>query len=115
MNLMANMEKAFDVFNNCTAKICDVSQGDGYLEEDVSFSEVGVCEGDFQPYNPYSNTVNEREYGKYKDVTARFFCVDPNGFLQVGRAAVTGDATYDILGIEPWEFGKVAFLKERVI
>ncbi len=114
MNLMLNLEKVFENFNNCTAKICDVSQGDGYLDEDVSFNELGSCEGDFQPYSPYSNTVDGREYGKYKDVTAKFYCKDIDGFIEAGRVAVIHNATYDILNVDSWELGKVALLKERV-
>lgn len=115
MNSIPNLEKVFDVFNNCTAKICDVSQGDGYLDEDVSFAEVGSCEGDFQPYKGvYDKTADGREYGLYQDAPAVFFCRDPEGLLKVGRTAVIEQKTYDILSVEDWEFGKAASLKERI-
>ena len=115
MNSIPNLEKVFDIFNNSVAKIGTVSQGDGYLDEDVSFDEIGSCEGDFQPYNGTAEKILEgREYGLFMDASAVFYSRDPDGLLAVGRVAMIEQKTYDILSVWEWELGKVASLKERV-
>lgn len=102
-----NLTKAFDIFNNTTARIVEHGNYNSFSNshEEINLGEIT---GDLQAYG---GDLAEKEYGFKEECQYQFFC-DKNENVKAGNYLVIGSKSYKIVYTASWGIGLEVLLKE---